>query len=113
MICSTIKIIFGTFFIAMLCGACQSEGHRYVDEMAATLEEGARMLATARSQDEASAVALEYFQERSVEMRIVQSRFDDTVRTLNRYQRAELAEYAKRRLAAVQQILAGLSEQQH
>ena len=80
--------------------------------MAATLEEGARKLAAAKSSEEGSAAALEVFQERAVQMRIVQSRLDDTVRTLNRYQREELAEYARRRLADVQEMLARLPDEQ-
>ncbi len=63
----------------------------------------------ANSPEAGSAAALEYFQEHAVHMRIVQSRFDDTVRTLNRYQRADLKEYAQQRLAAVKKILKGLS----
>lgn len=101
-------VIFVTLLWAGLCSSCQSEGHRYVDEMATTLEEGARRLVASESPEAGSAAALEYFEENAVQMRLVQSRFDDTVRTLNRYQRAELTEYAQRRLAGVQKILDGL-----
>ncbi len=105
---STINLIFGALLVGLVCGACQSEGQQYVDEMALTLEEGARRLVEAETPEAGSAAALEYFQEHAVRMRLVQSRFDDTVRTLNRYQRAELEQYAKARLANVKKILEGL-----
>jgi hypothetical protein len=106
---STIKLILGTLFVGLLCFGCKSEGHRYIDEMAVTLEEGARRMTEAETPEAGSTAALEYFQENAVRMRIVQSRFDDTVRTLNRYQRADLKEYAQQRLTAVKKILEGLS----
>jgi hypothetical protein len=73
--------------------------------MAATLEAGARLVATGKTPEEGARAALEYFQANAVQMRIVQSRFDDTIRTVNRYQREELKEYAREKLAGVQAVI--------
>jgi hypothetical protein len=90
--------------VCALC-ACRSEGERYVDELATTLEEAAGRLAAPGDAAANAQAARDYLEERAVDMRLIQSKLDDTVRTLNENQRAELADYARRKLSRVKALL--------
>jgi hypothetical protein len=88
-----------------LIAGCRSEGERYIDEMADTLHEAARIMKSEENPQRASEKTLAYLQEHAVRMRIIQSRLDDTIRTLNPGQRKILADYAVRKLAPVRAMV--------
>jgi DNA integrity scanning protein DisA with diadenylate cyclase activity len=73
--------------------------------MADTLHEAARIMKSEENPQRASEKTLAYLQEHAVRMRIIQSRLDDTIRTLNPSQRKILADYAVRKLAPVRAMV--------
>jgi len=85
----------------LLCCGCRSEGERLVDRLAGNLEETAAVLSGHDDPTEASRRALAHLESTAIEMRIVESRLDDVVRTLSDGQRRKLAAYARRKLEAV------------
>jgi len=83
--------------------SCKGEGERLVDEIGGTLEQTTAILGSDDESDPHRA-ALEFLESRSVRMRILESRLDDHVRTLNQEQRRELADYATRQLERIRQL---------
>jgi len=80
--------------------ACRSEGERLVDRFAAQLTQASTTLSSGEGTPEECAIrTLRSLEQEAVQMRILQSRLDDVVRTLSERQRRKLADYARAKLA--------------
>ena len=86
--------------------SCRNEGEVLVDRMAGILEQAVDRLETPLPEGESGEkAALEYLESKAVEMRQIESRLDDVVRTLKGEKKLQLVQYARQRLEELENKL--------